>query len=178
MALLSRDFKSLVSAYSTTTAYLVGMTGLEPAGLSDPNRAFFQIELHPDFTRSIALFWKKDLCMIYSEQRYILLAIRINDLEIFAGNGRIQTCIALPVQSRSRTVIRICPYDARLLHQAFPYKYFLLFQKDKWYRRWDLNPYDIATSGFWVRHVCQFHHYGIFWQRLNICRSNIVIWYK
>ena len=30
-----------------------------------------------------------------------------------------------------------------------------------WCRWWDLNPHDIATNGFWVRHVCQFHHIGI-----------------
>ena len=31
---------------------------------------------------------------------------------------------------------------------------------DFWCRRRDLNPYGIATNGFWVRHVCQFHHSG------------------
>ena len=31
-----------------------------------------------------------------------------------------------------------------------------------WYRWWDSNPHGVATNGFWVRHVYQFHHTGIF----------------
>ena len=31
-----------------------------------------------------------------------------------------------------------------------------------WCRWWDSNPHGVATNGFWVRHVYQFHHTGIF----------------
>ena len=32
----------------------------------------------------------------------------------------------------------------------------------RWCRKRGSNPHGIATTGFWVQHVCQFHHSGIF----------------
>ena len=35
-----------------------------------------------------------------------------------------------------------------------------------WCRKWGSNPHGIATTGFWVPHVCQFHHSGTIQFRL------------
>ena len=41
-----------------------------------------------------------------------------------------------------------------------------------WCRRWDLNPYPLARTGFWVRHVCQFHHFGMYFNSFSILHKN------
>ena len=35
-----------------------------------------------------------------------------------------------------------------------------------WCRKRDLNPHPVARTGFWVQHVCQFHHSGIYFLSL------------
>ena len=58
-----------------------------------------------------------------------------------------------------------------------------------WCRKRGSNPHGIATTGFWVQHVCQFHHSGVyfvdfsilshlkqkiksFWKIIYLCRKN------
>ena len=52
----------------------------------------------------------------------------------------------------------------------------------RWCRKRGSNPHGIATTGFWVQHVCQFHHSGVYngdiiSQALKKCNSFFNIFY-
>ena len=45
-----------------------------------------------------------------------------------------------------------------------------------WCRWSGSNRYGIATTGFWVQHVCQFHHTGIFnWTSVIITQNRVFV---